>query len=131
VRGSWSVTRDSGENAYAVGSRWLQLRSDPEAPFGVGMVSLGVGSGRFQTEERFAERAGGVGVFGSVGVRVARPVSLIAEWTGQDLMLAASLTPLREQRVAITAGFAEVTGTAGDGARLVLGGSLGYDFRNR
>lgn len=131
ARGSWDVTRDSGENVYVVGSRWLQLRSDPHAPFGVGMVSLGVGSGRFQTETPFYERRGGVGVFGSFGVRVAPPVSLIAEWTGQDLMLATSLTPLRNQRVAIVAGFAELTGAAGDGARFAIGGSVGYDFKNR
>jgi hypothetical protein len=131
VRGSWDVTRDSGENAYVVGSRWLQLRADPHAPFGVGMVSLGVGGGRFQTESAFYDRKGGVGVFGSFGVRVAPPVTLIAEWTGQDLMLATSVTPLRYQRVAITAGFTEITGAAGDGARFVVGGSAGYDFVNR
>ena len=131
VRGSWDVTRDSGQNLYVVGSRWLQLRSDSRAPFGVGMVSLGVGSGRFQTETRFYDRRGGVGVFGSFGVRVAPPVTLIAEWTGQDLMLATSVTPLRYERVAITAGFTELTGAAGDGARFVVGGSVGYDFVNR
>jgi hypothetical protein len=131
VRGSWDVTKDSGQNVYVVGSRWLQLRSDPHAPFGVGMLSLGVGGGRFQTETAFRDRRGGVGVFGSFGVRVAPPVTLIAEWTGQDLMLATSVTPLRNQRVAITAGFTELTGTAGDGARFAVGGSLGYDFINR
>lgn len=131
VRGSWAVTRDSGENFYAVGSRWLRLRSDPEAAFGVGMVSLGVGSGRFQTGSSFEERSDGIGVFGSFGVRVAPPVTLVAEWTGQDLMLATSLTPLRSQRLAITAGFTDLTGVAGDGARFVLGGSMGYDFKGR
>jgi hypothetical protein len=131
VRGSWAVTRDSGENFYAVGSRWLRLRSDPDAAFGVGMVSLGLGSGRFPTESRFRDRRDGVGVFGSFGVRVAPPVSLLAEWTGQDVMLATSLTPLRSQRLAITAGFIDLTGAAGDGARFVLGGSMGYDFRGR
>ena len=67
--------------------------------------------------------------FGSVGVRVLQPVSVIAEWTGQDLLLATSVTPLRNQNVAFTAGFADVTGTAGDGARFIIGGSLGYSFR--
>ena len=124
-----SVTRDSRENLYAAGSRWLQLRGDPDAPFGLAMLSLGVGSGRFQTEARFVEDAGGVGLFGSFGIRVAPPVTFIAEWTGQDVLLATSVTPLRNQRLAITAGFAEVTGAAGDGARFTIGGSLGYSFR--
>jgi hypothetical protein len=125
------VDRDSGENLYVVGSRWFGLRSDPYAPFGLAMVSLGVGTGRFQLEEDFYADKGGVGVFGSIGVRVAPPMSLIAEWTGQDLMLATSVTPLRSQRIAITAGVTELTGAAGDGARFVIGGSVGYDFKNR
>ena len=129
VAAATSVTRDSRENLYAAGSRWLQLRGDPDAPFGLAMLSLGVGTGRFQTEARFAEDAGGVGLFGSFGLRVAPPVTLIAEWTGQDVLLATSVTPLRNQRLAITAGFTEVTGAAGDGARFTIGGSLGYSFR--
>jgi len=124
-----SVTRDSRESLYAAGSRWLRLRDNPDAPFGLAMLSLGVGTGRFQTETRFVEDAGGVGLFGSFGIRVAPPVTLIAEWTGQDVLLATSVTPLRNQRLAITAGFAEVTGAAGDGARFTVGASLGYSFR--
>jgi hypothetical protein len=46
-------------------------------------------------------------------------------------MLATSLTPLRSQRLAITAGFTDLTGAAGDGARFVIGGSMGYDFKGR
>jgi hypothetical protein len=131
VVAGYRITRDSGENLYVVGSRWVQFRSDPNAPFGVAMLSLGIGSGRFQLKEEFYEERGGVGVFGSFGIRVAPPVTLIAEWTGQDLMLATSLTPFRNQHLAITAGFAEVTGAAGDGARFAIGGSLGYDFTRR
>jgi hypothetical protein len=129
VAAPFSVTRDSGENHYVVGSRWLQLREDPDAPFGLAMLSLGLGTGRFQTETRFFEDAGGVGLFGSFGIRVAAPVSLVVEWTGQDVLLATSVTPLRHHSLAITAGFAEVTGAAGDGARFTVGGSLGYSFR--
>ena len=124
-----SVTRDSRENLYVTGSRWLQLREDPDAPFSLAMLSLGVGTGRFQTETRFVEDTGGVGLFGSLGVRVLPPMTLIAEWTGQDLLLATSVTPLRNRRLAITAGFAEVTGAAGNGARFTIGGSYAASFR--
>jgi hypothetical protein len=126
-----AAIRDSGENLYAVASRWLQLRSNPNAAFGVGMISLGVGSGRFQTESDFVDGRDGVGVFGSVGVRVAPPISLVAEWTGQDLMLATSLTPLRNQRLGITAGLTELTGAAGDGPRFAVGASVGLDMKGR
>ena len=125
----YDITQDSDKNVYAVGSRWLGLRSNPDAPFGLAMVTLGVGSGRFQTNASFENRENGVGAFGSFGVRVLQPLSLISEWTGQDLTLAASVTPLRDQDVAITAGFADVTGAAGDGARFVIGGSVGLRFR--
>ena len=124
-----SVTRDSGENQYLVGSRWLQFRDDPDAPFGLGMVSVGAGTGRYQSEADFHADAGGIGLFGSFGIRLAAPVSLVAEWTGQDLLLATSVTPLRNYGLAVTAGFAEITGAAGDGARFTLGGSLGHAFR--
>jgi hypothetical protein len=73
----------------------------------------------------------GVGVFGSVGVRVAPPISLVAEWTGQDLMLATSLTPLRNQRLGITAGLTELTGAAGDGPRFAVGASVGFEMKGR
>jgi hypothetical protein len=119
----------SGSSLYAVGSRWLPLRADPEAPLGVAMVSLGVGSGRFQLEDDFLAEKSGVGVFGSVGVRILPPISVIAEWTGQDLMVGASITPIKGQLVAFTAGFTELTGTAGDRPRFALGGSVGWSFR--
>jgi len=124
-----SVTRDSGENHYVVGSRWLQFRDNPDAPFGLGMLSLGAGTGRYQSEADFHADAGGIGLFGSFGIRLAAPVSLVAEWTGQDLLLATSVTPLRNHGLAITAGFTEITGAAGDGARFTLGGSMGHRFR--
>jgi hypothetical protein len=129
VAAPYSVTRDSGENQYVVGSRWLQFRDNPDAPFGLGMLSLGIGTGRYQSEADFHADAGRVGLFGSFGVRLAAPVSLVAEWTGQDLMLATSVTPLRNHDLAITAGFTEITGTAGDGARFTVGGSLGLNLR--
>jgi len=93
------------------------------------MVSVGAGTGRYQSEADFHADAGGIGLFGSFGIRLAAPVSLVAEWTGQDMLLATSVTPLRNRGLAITAGFAEVTGAAGDGARFTLGGSLGHTFR--
>ncbi len=127
--GTGDVTRDSGSNRYAVASRWFSLRSDPGQAMSSAVLSVGVGDGRFKSERHFLDGRSGVGMFGSAAVRVAPPASLIAEWTGQDLMLATSVTPLRDQRFAITAGVADVTGAAGDGARFVIGASAGHDFR--
>ncbi len=68
-----------------------------------------------------------VNVFGSVGLRVAETVSLIADWTGQDLTIGASIAPFRNLPLVITPAVADITDNAGDGARFILG--VGYNFR--
>ena len=67
-------------------------------------------------------------VFGSVGLRVVEPVSVIADWTGQDLTLGTSIAPFRNFPLVITPAVADVTGNAGDGARFILGVGFGYSF---
>jgi hypothetical protein len=124
--GSQDTRRDSGSSRYAVGSRVFSLGD--RATFSTMMVTLGVGDGRFQSEEDFWLGKNRWKVFGSAAVRVARPVSLIAEWTGQDVLLATSITPLRNHRLGITLGYTDITGSAGDGTRLVLGMSFTHDF---
>jgi hypothetical protein len=46
-------------------------------------------------------------------------------------VLATSLTPLRNQRLGITAGLTELTGAAGDGPRFAMGASVGLDMKGR
>lgn len=126
-----AITRgktDGGSNRYAVVSKWLPLREETE-PFSALMLSVGVGDGRFLSEEDFNEGADKVNIFGSAALRVASPLSVIADWTGQDLLLASSVAPFRSLPVVLTVGFNDVTGTAGDGARFVASASAGYDFR--
>jgi hypothetical protein len=91
-------------------------------------VSGGVGGGRFRTERNIDNDIHRVNAFGSVGVRVAEPVSLIADWAGQDLALAASIVPFARLPLFILPGVADVTGSAGDGARFILGVGLGFRF---
>ena len=91
-------------------------------------VSGGLGGGRFRTESAIDNGRSGVNAFGSVGVRVAEPVSLIADWAGQDLALAASIVPFSGLPLYVLPGFADVTGSAGDGARFILGLGLGFRF---
>ena len=91
-------------------------------------ISGGLGGGRFRTESNIDNGIHRVNAFGSVGVRVADPVSLIADWAGQDLALAASIVPFVRLPLYIMPGFADVTGSAGDGARFILGVGLGFRF---
>jgi hypothetical protein len=120
----WGNSDDDG-SLYAAASRMVSLRPDSvRGPFSSAVFTLGVGNGRFRTEADDAAGNEAVNVFGAVGVRVNDPLSLVADWTGQDLNAAASITPVRRLPLVVTVGLADITGNAGDGARFIL--SLGY-----
>ncbi len=124
----WGGTDDDG-SLYAVGTRMVPLRRDPARRFGLAVFSLGVGNGRFRLEADDRDGNETVNVFGAVGVRVTEPLSVMADWTGQDLNLAASLIPVRRVPLVVTAGVADLTGLAGDGARFILSVGYGLSFR--
>jgi len=124
----WGGSDDDG-SLYAVASRQLNLRDDPGAPFSTAVATLGVGNGRFRFEEDYATDRETVNLFAALGVRVTGPLSLVADWTGQDLNAAASLTPIPRLPLVVTAGLADITGSAGDGVRPIL--SLGYGLALR
>lgn len=110
---------------YGVGSKIFALKEDPREPLSTVTVSLGLGNGRFRFEDDVFEDNNKVNLFGAVGVRVLEPVSVIADWSGQDLILGASLVPFRSVPLVITPGVADLLGTAGDGARLMVGAGMG------
>jgi hypothetical protein len=91
-------------------------------------ASIGIGGGRFRSESAINRGDEDPNIFGSVGVQVAQPVSAIAEWTGQDLNLGASITPFPGIPFVITPAAADITNTAGDGARFILGVGYGISF---
>ncbi|MGD1911361.1 MAG: S-layer homology domain-containing protein, partial [Rivularia sp. (in: cyanobacteria)] len=64
-----------------------------------------------------------------VAVRVHPQASLIAEWTGQDLAVGASIAPFKRIPLVITPAVRDIAGPgagASDGARFVLGVGLGF-----
>ncbi len=119
---------DAGSSVYGVVSKVFNLKNDVTKPFSTVTISLGLGGGRFRSEHDIQKGIDSVNVFGSVGLRVAQPISLIADWTGQDLTIGTSITPLQNIPVVITPAIADVTGKAGDGARFILGVGFGYSF---
>ena len=121
----WGNT-DAGSSVYGVVSKILPLRESTKEPFSQLTVSVGLGGGRFRSEDDIKNDEDSVNVFGSVGLRVAEPVSLIADWTGQDLTIGASIAPFRNLPLVITPAVADITNNAGDGARFILG--VGYNF---
>lgn len=118
---------DGGSSIYGVASKVFTLDSDFRNPLSRLTVSVGVGSDRFRSESDIRRGNDGANVFGSVGLQVIEPASLIADWTGQDLSLGISVIPFRGVPLVITPAVADVTGNAGDGPRFVLG--AGYAIR--
>ena len=119
----WGNT-DGGSSVYGVASKRFDLREDAASPFSRLYASVGIGGGQFRSETDVLEGNDSVGVFGGVAVRVNGRVNAIAEWTGQDLTLGASVVPFPQIPLILNPAITDVTGTAGDGTRFILG--IGY-----
>jgi hypothetical protein len=122
---SWGGS-DAGNSPFAVATRIFRLRDDPQAAFSAVAATVGVGGGRFRSEDDVVNGRGTANVFGALGVRVAEPLSLAADWNGQDLYAGVSVTPLRHVPLLVNAGFADITGSAGDGARFIVSAAVGF-----
>lgn len=115
---------DSINSVYGVVSKAFRLGDDITDPFSQVTASVGVGGGRFRSEDDIRAGTGSTNVFGSIGVQVAEPLSVIAEWSGQDLNVGASIVPIRGVPLVITPAAADITGNAGNQVRFILG--VGY-----
>nr|WP_290224442.1 S-layer homology domain-containing protein [Trichocoleus desertorum] len=117
---------DFEDSLYATATKIFRTRQDLSSSFSRVALTGGVGNGQFRLEDDAFEDDETVNVFGSVAVRVVRPVSAIVEWTGQDLAAGLSIVPFKNQSLVITPALRDIAG-AGDGARFVLG--LGYSWK--
>ncbi|WP_368011934.1 hypothetical protein [Laspinema palackyanum] len=123
---TWGET-DGGTSGYGVVTKRFVL-DEPENLWSQVYVTLGVGGGQYRSESDIEAGEGTVGLFGSVALRVAPPVSAIAEWTGQDLTLGVSVVPFRNIPLVISPAITDITGSAGDGTRFILGIGYGLTF---
>jgi hypothetical protein len=137
--GANSVSDYPNNSYYAVGTKILRTREDINDPFSRLALTAGVGSGVFLPFDEFASLdRSGLNVFGSVGVRIARPVSAVVEWTGQDLAAGVSIAPFENFPLVITPAFRDIAGISDSrvpgranpsgGARFVLGASVSFNF---
>ncbi len=117
---------DFEDSIYAVATKIFRTRDDINSVFSRVALTAGVGNGQFRLEEDVFDDDNTINPFGSVAVRVARPLSAIVEWTGQDLAAGLSIVPFRNQSLVITPALRDIAG-AGDGARFVLG--VGYSWK--
>jgi hypothetical protein len=115
---------------YLAATKIFRTTDDINAPFSRVAATAGVGGGVFLPFDGSpgALDRSGLGVFGSLGFRVARPVSAVVEWTGQDLAAGVSVAPFDSFPLVITPAFRDITGISGQSARFVLGASVAFNF---
>jgi hypothetical protein len=121
---------DADPTLYAVGSKVVRRTRVAGAWMDAVVLTLGVGNGRFRSEDADLAGRETINVFGAVGVRVAEGVSVAADWTGQDVNAGFSITPIRRVPLVITPALADILGTAGDGTRFILSVGYGVGFRS-
>ena len=125
---TWGNPDPDYSSAYGVVSKVFPLGNSSTGFTPSVTTSVGLGGGRFRKESDIEAEDSSLNIFGSVGLRIAEPLALKAEWTGQDLNLGASIYPISGIPLVITPAIADVTGNAGDGARFILGIGYGYQF---
>ena len=116
---------------YLAATKIFRTTDDINAPFSRVAATAGVGGGVFLPFDGSISPStarSGLGVFGSLGIRVARPVSAVVEWTGQDLAAGVSIAPFDSFPLVITPAFRDITGISGQSARFVLGASVAFNF---
>jgi|JFJP01.1.fsa_nt_gi hypothetical protein len=122
----WGGT-DGGTSVYGVATKVFRFTNSPDEAFSSLTTTLGLGTGRFRSQADVTNNTGSVNVFGSAGLRVFRPVSVIADWSGQTLGLGMSIVPFRDVPLSINPAVVDVTNGAGDGARFTM--SVGYALK--
>lgn len=118
---------DFEQSKYGVVTKVFRTRESLNDAFSRVAFTVGVGDGQFRSDGAVDAGENNINVFGNLAVRVVRPVSLIAEWTGQDLALGLSIAPFKNFPFVITPALRDVAG-AGDGSRFVLGVGTALKF---
>ena len=118
---------DGTSSVYVVASKVIGLSSS-NGYFKALTVSGGIGNGRFRFQKDVTKDQKTVNAFGSAGLLIVDQLSAIADWTGQDLTLGASIVPFKKFPFILTPALADVTGTASDKMRFIMGAGIGIRF---
>jgi hypothetical protein len=116
---------------YAVATQVIRTTEEIDSFLSRISLSAGVGGGQFLSSSTTSTNlnAGGVNAFGSAAFRLAKPISAIVEWTGQDLAAGLSLTPFGDGfPLVITPAFRDISGVNNQSARFVLGVGTAFKF---
>lgn len=127
----WNGFLNTGRNdyehsLYGALTKVFRTRESLDKSFSRIAVTAGVGTNQFRSDA--AVRAGNndINAFGNITVRVARPVSFITEWSGQDLGVGVSIAPFENFPLVITPAVRDIFD--GNGSRFVLGIGLAKQF---
>jgi hypothetical protein len=130
--GNTGVVTDFPNNSYyAVATQVIRTTEEIDSFLSRISLSAGVGGGQFLSSSTTSTNlnAGGVNAFGSAAFRLAKPISAIVEWTGQDLAAGLSLTPFGDGfPLVITPAFRDISGVNNQSARFVLGVGTAFKF---
>lgn len=116
---------DFEDSVYLATTKIFSTREKLNSAFSRVAMTVGVGNGEFRTEDAIEDDEEGFNVFGSLAFRIARPISGVIEWTGQDLAVGTSVSPFKRIPVTFNLGLRDIIG-AGDGARFVFGVGAGF-----
>ncbi len=118
---------DFEHSKYGVLTKVFRTQDSLNDPFSRVSVTVGVGDGQFRSNGAVRAGDNNVNVFGNVALRVVRPISFIAEWTGQDLALGLSIAPFRNIPFVITPAVRDLAGNDSD-PRFVVGAGTAIRF---
>ncbi len=121
---------DFGGSYYGAVTKIVRTRPSLCKPFSRVALNGGLGNGQFRTQDDIVKDQNTVGFFGGVAVRVFCPVSILVEWTGQDLATGLSLAPplpTRKVKFAITPAIRDIVG-AGDGPRFIISAGISFQL---
>ena len=128
---SGNVSDFPNNSYYAVATQVIRTTEEVDSFLSRISLSAGVGGGQFLSSTTTSTNlnAGGVNAFGSAAFRLAKPISAIVEWTGQDLAAGLSLTPFGDGfPLVITPAFRDISGVNNQSARFVLGVGTAFKF---
>jgi hypothetical protein len=117
---------DTKPSGYFAATRQMNIRD--ARTFYNATFNFGIGNGRFQAADAYADGKTGIGVFFSSAIRVNEWSAAILDYTGAQANLALSFAPFESLPLVITPSMNDITGAAGDRARLSLGAGMSWKY---
>lgn len=118
---------DFEHSLYGSMTKVFRTRESLDQPFSRVALTAGLGTNQFRSHGAIDAGDDNINLFGNVAVRVARPVSFIAEWSGQDLGLGLSIAPFKNFPLVITPAIRDTFSDTRE-SRFVLGVGVAKKF---